>query len=319
MGRVIGKEWAIAPNDEQSRLEDALRAPLMIAVLLAAERADLPLERVVSPAVSFRLAASALSELSPFRADFDHNLAWLLARRERVQPFAERLLSAAAATWWWEPMDPDRQVWSRTGGTADHPSAVDVARPTLPVGEARRLWAWENYAHKPSRVIQTSTLGTNGETSFLVATHLQVPDIIGPRENIDRSSMPMRRPVRVFEINGPADWHRLATTHRSEVDLRSWGLTHDVDRVVPRWSKVEKRWDGVHLSLGGLLLATEVAHESDAGLTRLWAWESEQNRWLSWVFGAPVPQPRAFPSNGPACPDDEGYVIDIPFDPTPGQ
>ncbi len=211
----------------------------MIAVLLAAERADLPLERVVSPAVSFRLAASALSELSPFRADFDHNLAWLLARRERVQPFAERLLSAAAATWWWEPMDPDRQVWSRTGGTADHPSAVDVARPTLPVGEARRLWAWENYAHKPSRAIQTSTLGANGETSFLVATHLQVPDIIGPRENIDRSLMPIGRSVRVFEINGPVDWHRLATTHRSEVDLRPWGA--DARRRSRRPEVVEGR------------------------------------------------------------------------------
>lgn len=306
----------ISPDDDQSRLEDALRAPLMIAVLLAAERADLPAERVADPAVSFRLAASALRELSPFRADFDHNLAWLLARRERVRPLAERLLSTAASAWWCEPMKPDRQIWSRIGGTADHPSAVDVTQPTLPIGEARRLWAWENYAHKPNRAIQTSTLGANGETSFLVATHLQVPDIIGPRENIDRSLMPIGRSVRVFEINGPADWHRLATTHRGEVDLRSWGLTHEVDRVVPRWSKVAKRWDGVHLSLGGLLLTTDVSFESDAGLTRLWAWESEQTRWLSWVFGEPVRQPAAFPSNGRARPDDEGYVIDIPPDPT---
>ena len=43
---------------------------------------------------------------------------------------------------------------------------------------------------------------------------------------------------------------------------------------------MSEEWDGVHLSLGGLLTAEQNKYESPAGWTFLDAWHAEQTRWL---------------------------------------
>ena len=68
--------------------------------------------------------------------------------------------------------------------------------------------------------------------------------------------------VRVFEIHGPSDWHNLSVRYPAKV-------TED-DRLVPNWGAVAEEWDGVHLSLGGLLTAEQNRYESPAWVGLCW-------------------------------------------------
>lgn len=43
---------------------------------------------------------------------------------------------------------------------------------------------------------------------------------------------------------------------------------------------VAEEWDGVHLSIGGLLTAEQNRYESSAGWTMLSFWHAEQTFWL---------------------------------------
>lgn len=55
---------------------------------------------------------------------------------------------------------------------------------------------------------------------------------------------------------------------------------------MPDFSLVAANWDGVHLSFGGLLIATHVPVEGPGGRTLLDSWEAEQTVWLSPSFVA---------------------------------
>ena len=308
----------MTPEREQQRRDDTSRAPLMIGVLLAAELAGLTVEQIADPPVSFRLAASAQRTLNPFTASYAHDEAWLLSQADRVRQLAETVISHPARAWWWAAMDPTRQVWSRMGPHASEPAPGAVVRPGGSAETQRRISRWEDYAHRSAHAMRTSTVEVGGETSMAVATHMLAGDIPGPREEIGRFRMPVRRGARVFEIHGPADWHRLATTSGRVADLSRMGLQHVPSRTVPKWSRVLKDWDGVHLSLGGLLLSTEVSYETDRGLTRFWSWESEQTQWTSWVFDEPEALLNAFTRSDEQRTDDGGYVIEMPRDPAFG-
>ncbi|MFW6195025.1 MAG: hypothetical protein ACOC5M_00705, partial [Chloroflexota bacterium] len=96
--------------------------------------------------------------------------------------------------------------------------------------------------------------------------------------------------ARVYEIAGPEDWHALCLRYPVEVgetaarDLRKrWP---GADRLTPDWQAVANDWDGVHLSLGGLLTAAQVVNRTPAGWSVQWGWECELTVWLRWVFEA---------------------------------
>ncbi|MDE2687669.1 MAG: hypothetical protein OXI16_09275 [Chloroflexota bacterium] len=59
-------------------------------------------------------------------------------------------------------------------------------------------------------------------------------------------------------------------------DMASW--------LTSNWSAVAAEWDGVHLTLGGLLTAEKVRVASAAGWSMLRFWDMEQTMWLRWVF-----------------------------------
>ena len=49
---------------------------------------------------------------------------------------------------------------------------------------------------------------------------------------------------------------------------------------MPDWGAVSEDWDGVHLSIGGLLTAEQVRYESREGWSMLDFWQAEQTFWL---------------------------------------
>ena len=84
----------------------------------------------------------------------------------------------------------------------------------------------------------------------------------------------MRMPasVKIYELNGPEDWHRLCVAYPA----------HDFEdgRLVPDWGAASGDWDGVHLSLGGLLSCDQRRVESAEGWSMHEFWHVEQTFWL---------------------------------------
>lgn len=81
--------------------------------------------------------------------------------------------------------------------------------------------------------------------------------------------------------------------------------------VTVDWSSVAGRWDGVHLTVGGLLLAERRLVERDGLRTAHSAWDVEQTLWLRWVFGAPEPFQPVF-APGPELRLPEWYWRRLP-------
>ena len=77
--------------------------------------------------------------------------------------------------------------------------------------------------------------------------------------------------VRVREINHPANWHELCLEFpRKAPD----------GRLVPDWLRMADSWDGVHLTLGGMLSCEQARYERDGDWTMLQYWHAEQTHWL---------------------------------------
>ena len=95
--------------------------------------------------------------------------------------------------------------------------------------------------------------------------------------------------VRVREISGPADWHDLCVSYpRVNQNPAS---PAGAGTLAPDWGRVASQWDGVHLTFMALLTAPLVRHNSAAGSTMLWSWDSEGTIWLPGEFvraGAPL-------------------------------
>ena len=93
--------------------------------------------------------------------------------------------------------------------------------------------------------------------------------------------------VRVFEVHGPEDWNRLCVRYPAKGTKDG---PPDPEWLVPDWGAAAAEWDGVHVSLGGLLTTEQVRYESTGGVSMLLFTESELTYWL-----------RGFPSLPESC------------------
>lgn len=104
--------------------------------------------------------------------------------------------------------------------------------------------------------------------------------------------LPVLAATKVWEIDGPRSWIELCrrypddTTRTYAEQWRDWGLRQE--RVVtPNWERVAQEWDGVHLSMGGLLTTEGVPLDVGNAGSMLQGWTCEGTLWLRWKFGAP--------------------------------
>jgi hypothetical protein len=85
----------------------------------------------------------------------------------------------------------------------------------------------------------------------------------------------LRAGARVFEIRTPDDWRWLCESFPGP----------DVGRdVVPRWAAVGEQFDGIHLTVEGLICTQGVAIGTDRGPALLESWDAESTSWLRWSF-----------------------------------
>jgi hypothetical protein len=200
----------------------------------------------------------------------------LAARRAELAPVAHRLAELPAARWWWRPLRRATQTWlvypGEQGAAPLHDFVVDF-RPyrSDAIKPATGLWTSTSVSDLPSLWLFH---GWDGLVDLPLAVwHLRV----------DPSA-------RVYEVAGPADWVTLCERHPADTTTvyadkwqHDWGLPADTV-ITPDWQKVAEDWDGVHLSMAGLLTASSLRLPVPGGHTLLEGWETESTVWFRWVF-----------------------------------
>jgi len=207
------------------------------------------------------LVVECVVDLSPYASDYQQRVNALLTRGPFLKLAAEQLLSVPGTANWFADLDKKQQIWISPNGcspTQDsfrldlHPFTQDVTKPAL------ALW--------------TSTRVGNIPGSW-------IPYL---REGEDRRRPPyhpwrleISPTTHVYEVHGPEAWHSLCL---------AFPLHKDNNYIMPNWEKVIRIWDGVHISVGGLLTTEQVCWGTTQGWTQLSGWGVESTVWLRWVF-----------------------------------
>ena len=245
------------------RVGEILASPMGCAFFAdARERGYLP-EDLANPAVSFPLAAEAVDMVEKWRSDHAEVVAEMLGLAPVIRPLVEATLAYHGTAWWYEGPDLDRQVWVAHDGETPDPALW--RRPNSPPAR------WERYAQKPLGLQYTST-SYDGFVSLLIAYENHAGDHWAQSWPLQCWLMRMPAGVKIYELNGPEDWHRLCVAYPARGS--------DDDRLVPDWGAASADWDAVHLSFGGLLSCEQGWYESPEGWSMHESWHVEQTFWL---------------------------------------
>ena len=189
-----------------------------------------------------------------------------LERGAQLEGLAREVASHPAIHWWAEPCNLSRQVL-----LTDHPPLVaEDEDPQAPRS------SWEDYAQRPGVKRTTSTMH-----GALSSADIEIALGSGDWPESDRfrrSHAVFDKPVSVFEITSPADWHELCRA-APRVNRARDGLAR-VSTLVPDWRRLAEDYDGVHLTFAGRLTTPFVRETSAAGTTMLWSWDAEMTMWL---------------------------------------
>jgi hypothetical protein len=245
-----------------------LACPVGCAFLLLVERDRVPVEDAVRPRRALPLAAAAVDALNPWRDGADRAREVAIERGARLGALAERLVAEPGAAWWAAPFDPDAQVWSASGWPRDRIRIRPAPQPE----------PWEAYAERPREWALSSTR-FDGCSSLEAALATGLGEwLLDHPSDAETHAVRVAQGARVFEVDGPAAWHELCVRYPSDAPAEQSPAGEEV--LTPHWFDVARAWDGVHLSLLGLLTTPWVAVTSEAGVSRLWSWDVEGTLWM---------------------------------------
>ena len=267
----------------ESRVAQMMASALGCAYLIDSAGSGLSPEELADPVDCLRRVAGCVHVVERWQFD-DPVGAWAAIRRLALdrESWARTLLEYPGTAWWFEDVDFARQGWCSIDGTLNDliaalpPDPVEWRRPQKPSR------GWESYAQKPLGNQTTSTVRGPQLTSHLMAYDERSGDYTC-RFPLAWWTLRLTENLRVFEVRGPADWHKLCVGY-PEVGKDS--RTHrpraggEDGRLVPNWGAVAEEWDGVHLSLGGLLTTEQNRFETSEGWSMLEFWHAEQAYWL---------------------------------------
>ena len=254
----------------EEKAKNLLSAPLGCAVIMdMVANENLELELFAEPLASFWLAASAVHFCDPRDPECTERRQMAIDLAQHHAALANDLVTSPAFAWWWADLDASSQIWvsPQMPNGQNNPPEPAVPEPFAPEQwrtprPSNDLWP-DTYAQK------TSTL-VGATTSDVMAYALYAGDHISAFP-LAAWSVQFPPDVRVFEIHSPADWHALCQAFPR----------HAPDgRLVPAWERVAQRWDGVHLSLGGMLSCDGVPVYNGEEWSMMEFWHSEITRWL---------------------------------------
>lgn len=216
------------------------------------------------PAVLYELVLKCVVDLTPYSDDYRDRVRALATRAPTLRKDAHRLVSSPAAEGWFADIQRTQQVWISPASSAEAPDPSRFVPNLSPFG---------GDTPKPRAALWTAT--TVGSMPGGWSLYLRIgEDGRPPPYRLWRlEALPS---ARVFEIHGPDDWRALC--------LRYPGETRE-GRLLPDWQAVARDWDGVHLSIGGLLTTQKVVVDAGGRRAQLDGWDSESTVWLRWSFG----------------------------------
>ena len=255
-------------NEEKAQALLGSPAGSAFVLDVSANLMDHPLEHFADPQVSFWLAAMAVDFCDVHRDAGFQDIALREARA--YQDLARRIVVNPAFAWWYEPVDPECQVWS----SPQMPHGLDPPDPLEPFnpdswrrpGPLREIEDWPI----PDTFSQiTSTLRGGSSCEWTAFVNYTCDHICA--FPLATWSVRFGQSVRVREINHPADWHDLCLEcpHRAP----DGGL-------IPNWPEVAAAWDGVHVTLGGMLSCDQARYERDGEWSMMKFWHTEQTWWM---------------------------------------
>lgn len=248
-----------------------------------------------------RVAAALHDELGLLMPILEETQSWewgpgrdcgdlLLRHADRFEAAVRTVVEAPAARWWWEPLDRGRQTWLTPYDDAyPLPFDVDFA-DGFTDGTAPRDALWTS----------TSVDGLPGVALFFGWDGQAEPPIAV-------WSLTVPETARVYEIDNADDWLALCMGYPRDTTTwhaESWSNDLGVrgKRIVtPAWELVAEDWDGIHLSLAGLLTTTcRVLPVGEDTVTSVMRWHTETTAWFHPAFAAPErlpdwPGPLPFP------------------------
>lgn len=207
------------------------------------------------------LVVECVTDLSPYASDYQQRVEALLARGSSLRRAAEQLLDAPGTANWFADLNRRRQVWLSPDGRS--PTPVTFSPELRPFGQQvpkprRALWTSTSIGTCPSHWIPYLRLGEDRRPPPYHPWRLEVSPT-----------------ARIYEVHGPQVWHTLCLAFPFNVP---GGM------VMPNWEAVARTWDGVHLSMGGLLTSEGVRWSTPEGWTQITGWNVESTVWLRWVF-----------------------------------
>ena len=293
--------------DIDAKVEELLASPAGCAFLVVLNESGVSAVDAVRPDISFQAACIAVMELNIWSPDFTELMKYALMNGRRFRDLARDILEQPDVRWWFAPIDREAQMWIESRD--EPPSSGELAQPNV------QMTYWEQRTNKSEAAMYTCT-SFEGKSSFLAV--MDMSEVHGPVNDLAMYlEFPLRQwrlrvseSARVYEINGAADWHRLCADYPAQsardasdpedADREGWDvyplkqLSGDIDArdistdmarwLTPNWAAVAEDWDGVHLTLGGLLTAEQVRVASASGWSMLRFWDIEQTMWLRWAF-----------------------------------
>jgi hypothetical protein len=200
----------------------------------------------------------------------------LTAEAESLRPLAELVAQAPAAGWWLEPVAREHQRWL---GCTHHPTLARGEAAAEAVRTAGYIGAWWSGPLGDTVWTSRGDLDLNG----LPAVGLACAEDPFGEEDFDVWALQADPRARVYEVNAPSDWARLAGTYPLAIEVsQEWErwTGREGPWVKPDWPAVAQDWDGVHVSIGGYLTTVGQA----IGDTLLAGWDADQTLWLRDVF-----------------------------------
>jgi hypothetical protein len=248
------------------------------------------------------IAYMAAGQIGPWVSDADQSAADAYRHVDRRRPIAE----AIASTFPDElhaPMDSDQQEWW-TGDAKGGRFHKKFQDPTQTYGSGEFAWNGLWTVSSPPPEAHQGLIGA-----------WELPRPVGRWEIPIHSES---EAPSLFDVHRPEDWRRLVLDHpadatprqtnwempggqgalgrRSEiftVDNQHAAIRSFSRHLVPNWSQVAQRYDGVHLSWAGWITTEGYVDVDDSGTAvMLRYWFSERTLWLADRFGDPSPLPR---------------------------
>ena len=223
----------------------------------------------------------------------------LAGNAELLRPVAEAVAGAPSAAWWWHPVDRRNQRWLGCAHHEDLARGDAVARAVRLAADAESEGGDALPWPPPEGEIYSGTwwsgpLGgtawtTRGDVAGLLAVGLAcAEDALGP-ERFEVWQVTIDPGARIYEVHSPQDWGRLAASFPRDVtvsrrhDWYRW-TGHEGPWILPDWPAVARRWDGVHVSVGGYLSTAGMRVDAGGAATLLAGWDADQTLWLDDVF-----------------------------------